>query len=151
MKVKALSLLASLFFAFTSAFSAEIPITGEHNAWGAPSFTYYATPVATGATYTWHVYSGTILSQNTNPAAGPLYVTIRWYEPGLYQDYVEIADNQGNSGIFDVYVVGQPAITQQNPFGPREAYKEGVKVVASLHYARLEAIGCLEEKRKKVA
>jgi hypothetical protein len=142
MKVKALSLLASLFFAFTSAFSADIPITGEHYAWGAPDFTYYATPVAAGATYTWHVYSGTILAQNTNPAAGPLYVTIRWYEPGLYQDYVEIYDNQGNSGIFDVYVEGQPAITQQNPFAARtgETYKEGANYVATFVFEHHEAV-----------
>jgi hypothetical protein len=154
MKLKACSLFAGLFFALGStAFSADIPITGEHEAWGAPSFTYYATPVVLGATYTWNVYSGTIVAQNTDPAAGPLYVTIQWTTPGLYQDYVEIADNQGNSGSFDVYVAvppGPPSI-QQNPFAIHEAYKDGANVVASRTYARLEAICCLEEKRKKVA
>jgi hypothetical protein len=120
MKLKACSLFAALFFVLGSnAFSADIPITGEHYAWGAPNFTYYATPVAAGATYTWNVYEGTIVAQNTNPAAGPLYVTIQWTKPGLYQDYVEIADNQGNSGSFDVYVA------VQNPFAIHEAYKDG--------------------------
>ena len=124
MKLKACSLFAALFFVLGSnAFSADIPITGEHYAWGAPDFTYYATPVAAGATYTWNVYSGTIVAQNTNPAAGPLYVTIQWTTPGLYQDYVEIADNQGNSGSFDVYVAVQGI--QQNAFAPQEANKDG--------------------------
>lgn len=125
MKLKVCSLFASLFFVLGSnAFSADIPITGEHEAWGAPDFTYYATPVAAGATYTWNVYSGTIVAQNTDPAAGPLYVTIQWTIPGLYQDYVEIADNQGNSGGFDVYVAVPPGIPQ-NPFAPQEAYNDG--------------------------
>lgn len=150
MKVKALSLLASLFFAFSSAFSADIPITGEHEAWGAPDFTYYATPVAAGATYTWNVYAGTIVAQNTDPAAGPLYVTIQWTTPGLYQDRVEIADNLGNSGSFDVYVAVLPGITQQNPFAIHETNKEGANVVASRTYARLDVLGLIDEKRRNI-
>jgi hypothetical protein len=157
MKLKACSLFAGLFFALGStAFSADIPITGEHEAWGAPSFTYYATPVVSGATYTWHVYAGTIVAQNTDPAAGPLYATIQWTTPGLYQDYVEIADNQGNSGGFDVYVAvppGPPSI-QQNPFAAHEStstVQPGANVVKGRMYARLEAIGCIEEKRRNVA
>ena len=153
MKLKACSLFAALFFTLGStAFSADIPITGEHYAWGAPDFTYYATPVAAGATYTWHVYSGTIVAQNTDPAAGPLYVTIQWTTPGLYQDYVEIADNQGNSGSFDVYVAVNPGI-QQNLFAPQEPTStlRGANVVANVMYVRFEAEGYLEEKRWHVA
>ncbi|WP_207515607.1 hypothetical protein [Longitalea luteola] len=105
MKTSILSVLVLLSFAFTTpAFSANIPITGEHVISGTSNYTFYATPVAPGATYTWSVSSGTIVAQNTDPAAGPLYVTIHWTTPGLYQDYVQIADNQGNSGSFDVYV-----------------------------------------------
>jgi hypothetical protein len=152
MKLKACSLFTVLFFALGStAFSADIPITGEHYAWGAPNFTYYAMPVAAGATYTWNVYSGTIVAQNTDPAAGPLYVTIQWTEPGLYQDYVEIADNQGNSGSFDVYVAVPPGI-QQNPFVAQETTsRAAANVVKGRMYARLEAAGYLEEKRRNVA
>lgn len=152
MKLKANSLFAFLFFALgSSAFSADIPITGEHEAWGAPDFTYYATPVVSGATYTWHVYAGTIVAQNTDPAAGPLYVTIQWTEPGLYQDYVEIADNQGNSGSFDVYVAVSPGI-QQNPFAAQETTSTlRANVVKSRMYPRLEAVGYIEEKRRNVA
>ena len=157
MKLKACSLFAVLFIALGStAFSADIPITGEHEAWGAPNFTYYATPVVTGATYTWNVYSGTIVAQNTDPAAGPLYVTIQWTTPGLYQDYVEIADNQGNSGSFDVYVAvppGPPSI-QQNPFAlqePTSTVQLGANVVKGRMYPGLDAAGYIEEKRRNVA
>jgi len=145
MKVKALSLFASLFFALGSpVFSADIPITGENIIIGTADYTFYATPVVSGATYTWSVYDGTIVAQNTDPAAGPLYVTIHWTIPGLYQDYVEIADNQGNSGSHDVYV-------GIRPFAIHETYKDGANVEASRTYARLEVIGYLEEKRKKIA
>ncbi|HEX6426937.1 MAG TPA: hypothetical protein VF008_04590 [Niastella sp.] len=151
MKLKACSLFVSLFFAFGStAFSADIPITGEHFAWDAPDFTYYATPVAAGATYTWSVGSGTIVAQNTDPAAGPLYVTIKWTTPGLYQDYVVIADNQGNSGIFDVYVGVNPFTTHETTSTLQGPLRAGANVMADPMYVRLEAIG-LEEKRKYVA
>lgn len=133
MKVKALSLVACLLFAIgTSAFCANITITGTQIVDGAYDYTYYATPVAPGATYTWSVSEGTIVAQNTNPAAGPIYVTIHWYTPGLYQDYIGINDNQGNSGVYEVYVGVNP-------------------IVASQIDARLEVTGTLEEKRRKLA
>ncbi|THU39478.1 hypothetical protein FAM09_13320 [Niastella caeni] len=152
MKLKACSLFASLFFALSStAFSANIPITGEQIVTGETDWTFYATPVAAGATYSWHVYSGTIVAQNTDPAAGPLYVTIHWYQPGLYQDYVEISDNQGNSGIFDVYVGVNSFTTHETMSTLRLPLRAGENVMTVPMYVRLEAIRYIEEKRKKVA
>ncbi|WP_205509883.1 hypothetical protein [Longitalea arenae] len=135
MKTSILSFFALVLMAFSSpAFSANIPITGENTIIGTSEYTFYATPVAQGATYTWSVYSGTIVAQNTDPAAGILYVTIRWTTPGLYQDYVEIADNQGNAGSFGVYV-------GVNPFAIYESRKDGENILASYTYVRFEGIG----------
>lgn len=132
MKSRILSLFAVLLFGFsTPGFSANIPITGEHMIIGSADYTFYATPVLTqGATFTWNVTSGTIVAQNTDLTAGPVYVTIRWTTPGLYQDYVQIADNQGNSGSFDVYV--------------GVSFFAGANAVARTN-AMLEAIGALKQ------
>lgn len=139
MKTGILSFFAVLFLSFsTSAFSANIPITGEHVIIGSADYTFYATPVAPGATYSWSVSSGTIVAQNTDPAAGALYVTIHWTTPGLYQDYVQIADNQGNFGSFDVYV-------GVNPFAIYQPAREGANAAASRTYAMLEAIDAIKQ------
>ena len=125
MKVRSLSLFAVLFFVLGSpAFSADITITGNENVTGSADWTFYATPLDSGATYTWSVDAGTIVAQNTNPAAGPLYVTIRWHSTWLFQDYIQISDNKGNLGSFWVYVCGMCGLGYTytrsvllNPFG----------------------------------
>ena len=142
MKVSALSLFAGLFFVLGSpAFSADITITGNEEVTGSADWTFYATPLDSGATYTWSVDAGTIVAQNTNPAAGPLYVTIRWVSTWLFQDYIQISDNKGNLGSFWVYVCG-PCL-QQNPFASfatRDMHKEGANVGASRMYKWFEAV-----------
>ena len=97
------------FFCFSLAISgktlaADIAITGETNVNSSTTYTYYATPptpIPAGTTYTWDVYDATIVDQNTDPNAGPLYCTVRWPHM-LGQEAVSISDNQGNSGILFV-------------------------------------------------
>jgi len=121
MKLKACSLLVSLFFVLGSpVFSADIPITGPSVVYGLHDYTFYAyppTPITPGTTYTWQV-GGTIVAQNTDPATGPLYITVQW-EPVLQQDAIEIADNHGNSGFhwIEVWGWGYARSVLLNPFG----------------------------------
>ena len=125
MKVSALSLFAGLFFVLGSpAFSADITITGPDIVTGSGQFTFYATPVVAGATYTWQPGWGTIVAQNTDPAAGPIYITLD-YPSILAEDAVEIADNQGNSGIHWIEIWGW-AYTRSvilNPIGAGYSFK----------------------------
>ena len=155
MKVKALSLLASLFFAIgPCSFSADIPISGRDHVYSTGEYTFYATPptpIASGTTYTWQIGNGTIVAQNTDPAAGPIYVTVGNYPHVLAQDAIEIADNWGNHGIKWIEVWGWGLAGWNNPFGNKETYKQGASVWASATLARLEAAGSPEEKRKKAA
>ena len=153
MKVKALSLFASVFFVLSStAFSANIPITGETWVYGGIDYTYYATPptpIASGTVYTWDVYGSTIVAQNTDPAAGPLYVTVQWPHI-LSQAAIGIADNMGNSGIIEVITNGFAAATLQNPFSTNE--KEGLNgFKAAYTYVLHEAIDPDNKKKKRTA
>jgi hypothetical protein len=151
MKSKALSLIASLFFvAGSTAFSADIPITGETWGYGGIDYTYYATPptpIAPGTTYAWEVYDATIVAQNTDPAAGPLYITLRW-DHVLMQASVGIADNMGNTGILFVIVNGFAATALQDPFGANgKEGRNGFK--AAYTYSWHEAI-CPGDKKKAI-
>ena len=145
MKVKALSLFASLFFiAGSTAFSADIPITGPEIVYGLHDYTYYAyppTPIAPGTTFAWTIYDGDyVVAQNTDPAAGPLYITLRW-EPVLAEDLIEITDNHGNSGSLwiQVWGWGYASAVLQNPFSTNE--KEGLNgFKAAYTYVLHEAI-----------
>jgi hypothetical protein len=117
MKSKASSLLLGLFLIFSgTAFSEEITITGETSVNSSTTFTYYATPatpIEPGTTYTWEVYDATIVAQNTDPTAGPLYCTVR-FPAILAQSAIEITDNHGNSGRLFVTINGFSSLVQQN-------------------------------------
>jgi hypothetical protein len=127
MKLKACSLVASLFLALSgTAFSADIPISGPEIVYGLHNYTYYAyppTPITPGTTYTWEV-GATIVAQNTDPAAGPLYITVQW-EPVLMEDYVQISDDHGNAGSLwiQVWGWGYARSVLLNPFGAGYSYR----------------------------
>src|SRR4051794_34162121 len=89
-------------------FAADITITGETEVNSSTNFTYYATPpspIPSGTTYTWQVSGATIVAQNTDPNAGPLYCTAHW-PSYLGQNAVIIEDNHGNSGLLFVTLNG---------------------------------------------
>jgi len=90
------------------ALAADITITGETMVNSSTTFTYYATPptpIAPGTTYTWDISEATIVEQNTDPNAGPIYCVIR-YPRFLGQNELTISDNQGNSGTLFITMNG---------------------------------------------
>lgn len=107
-----------LLFAFVGlaagkTFSQGITITGADIANSGSLFTYYATPAdsiaPSGYSYTWNVGGGTIVSQNTDPYAGPVFCTIQW--PHLLEyAYITVADNHSHSGSLWVEVDGLAAV-----------------------------------------
>jgi hypothetical protein len=102
--------------------AADITITGPTDVNSSTNFTFYATPpspIPSGTTYSWNVYGETIVAQNTDPAAGPLFCTVR-YHSYLGQSAVSIEDNNGNSGIFFVTVYGFASLDQDAAIGGKE-------------------------------
>lgn len=108
MKLKTSFVFLGLFLAMTGkSFGADIIITGETEVNSSTTYTYYATPptpIPPGTTYTWAV-SATIVAENTDPNAGPLYVTIQW-PAVLGQNQINIEDNNGNSGVLYITMYG---------------------------------------------
>lgn len=91
-----------------TSYSAGIDISGETIVNSSTTFTYYATPVVSppsGTTYTWQVDPGSIIEQNTDPAAGPIYCVVQFLAV-LGEGAVQIDDNNGNSDIFYIVCYG---------------------------------------------
>jgi hypothetical protein len=102
--------------------AANITITGETNVYSSTTYTYYATPpspIPSGTTYTWQVYDATIVAQNTDPAAGPLYCTVHW-NSFLGESGVAIEDNNGNSGLLFVTVNGFASLDRDAAIAGKE-------------------------------
>jgi hypothetical protein len=101
------------FFCFSLAITgktlaADITITGETYVYSSTNFTYYATPptpIPAGTTYTWDIEGATIVEQNTDPNAGPIYCVVR-FPRMLGQNEVTISDNHGNSGTLYITMNG---------------------------------------------
>jgi hypothetical protein len=116
-----------LLFAITGkTMAADITITGATDVNSSTNFTYYAippSPIPSGTTYTWHIYGATIVAQNTDPTAGPLYCTVRW-DAILGQGAVTIEDNNGNSGLLFVTIYGFSATKRDaNNFPVKQVYQ----------------------------
>ena len=120
-----------LFSIASKTLAADITITGPTDVNSSTNFTFYATPpspIPSGTTYTWNVYGETIVAQNTDPAAGPLFCTVH-YHSYLGQNAVSIEDNNGNSGILFVTVYGFASLDHdatnkdENNFPVKQAYQ----------------------------
>lgn len=105
MQSKVIAMLSLFLCLAGAAFSADIVITGETDVNSSRDFTYYATPVTAGAVYTWETYGTTIVAQNTDPNAGPIFCTVH-FASFLGQSAISISDDQGNSGILYLTVYG---------------------------------------------
>lgn len=116
MKVKMFFSLFCFSLAITGkTLAADITITGETNVNSSTTYTYYATPPTPGVSgtiYTWQIDDGTIVDQNTDPNAGPLYCVVQWRRI-LGTGAVNISDNQGNSGILFVTLNGFSSTDQK--------------------------------------
>lgn len=126
------------FFCFSlaitgKAVAADITITGETNVNSSTTFTYYATPptpIAPGTTYTWNIIDATIVEQNTDPNAGPIYCVIS-FPRMLGQNELNISDNHGNSGTLFITMNGFSSTNNNgtNDFPVKQPYQPLVAIL----------------------
>lgn len=136
------SLFCLLLVITGKASAADITITGETNVNSSTNFTYYATPpspIPSGTTYTWHAYGATIVAQNTDPNAGPLYCTVHW-DSFLGEGAVTIEDNNGNSGVLFVTMYGFSSFGQNGEINSAQTKKDRNSLPAKPACQPLDAI-----------
>ena len=117
-----LSLIVILSILSVNAFAGGVTITGPSHVGFCCPGTFYATlhstPPSSGYSASWSVGGDPglqIIAQNTNPLAGPLYVTVQYMDSAYYTASVYFNDNQGNYDSKSFTVAPAFALSQQTP------------------------------------